>query len=376
MSGLPILGTSESSIDTDRQERLPMTVDVNSKIFNSYNTNIPDFSEVVTGSDSDRRYHCISTKTNSPPMMSSRVENDAIDTIIRKLNDDKSSKQIKVIDDTDNDNDRDTVSYVTNSKFSSVLSDMSLDLLSMVNLVRGLNSKIVEQGSERQNVHSDVCGLIEENKRLRESLSKMKVENDRRYDALCKQYDTKFESFAKLIENKDYGRFNANTSNGRLDYHEGMNKPKVRKSKTDVVVSAPLLNMNVVKLEEVDEPIDDSTQIHVDDNVDDNVEDLVDDTENNQEKSLSMIVDRQLEKRLPKSRPSVVTKRPGGQDIFGDVKLQQNGPVINVATRQRVRTDIADGAIKKMTDSNTIRSNRMKLPGSVSLGNKASIQRM
>ena len=193
MSCQPILGNSDTSEDTYQNkntrgdnDHTVLTADVNSKIFDQHNTIIPDFSEVVTDTESNRQYYCISTKTEQKVDNMGRVENETIDTIVRKLNDDKKTKHVK------NNDSHDTSTYVTNSKFSSVFGDMSLDLLSMVNLVRGLNSKVAEHGQNSQNITLDVCGLVEENKRLRELLAKTKVDNNRRYDSLCKNYDAKF----------------------------------------------------------------------------------------------------------------------------------------------------------------------------------------
>jgi hypothetical protein len=365
MNFQPILGITESSNDTEQNgnthsEYAGMSVDLNSKIFNHHNTAIPDFSEVVTDTENDeRRYYCMATKAEQRlHETNGRVENEAIDEIVRKLNDDKRTKHVKDADDPE------STKYVTNSKFTSVFSDVSVDLLAMVNLVRGLNAKVAEHAQNRQNLHIDVCGLVEDNKKLRESLARLKVESDRRYDTMCKQYDAKFEElykhlkFTTKITNPDNGVTYGTTYN---ETSKGLQKG-IRKLKTDVMGSAQApVKITTTRIIEDDEPVEEDTQTNYDDQPEQSVDN------NEQSTDQNIYIDRQLEKRLPKQRSAPMIRKTGTPDTFGDVQINQNGPVIGIASRQQVRRENAENtenAVKQLADSKTLRANRLKLTGS------------
>lgn len=375
MSGQPILGTSENTIDTEHNSETQfqsiMSKDLNTKIFDSQDVVIPDFSEVLTMSPPDKQYHCLTKPKTAIEVI--QGENNTIDTIMRRLNQEtkeNKSNQITKIDDVD-----ETKNFVTNGKFSTKISDLNLDFLSIINLVRTLNKSVANQSTEHQNLSRDLCRLVEENTRLKESMSKLKVENDRRYDSMCKVYDSKIDDFSKRLgqierstrtgDNNIFGNNLVEGSKQQVRVVKKNNEDTVgqknKASKTKEVVN------NKNKKDDEDSAIDEAGHNQSED---------TNEEEETQEEKVIMFNDRQLEKRLPKTRVKTAVRKNGGGDVFGDVAPVIDGPVMGVAHRQQTRREGVENNVKKIPDTKTERAMRLRLVKSSSLAEKTTIKRM
>ena len=147
------------------------------KIFRKNDIHIPDISEesvsiveIISPSD-DIEYHCIATRDATQCVQVCKPE--TIDNIIRKLD----VPNTNVVNFPD-----DNKEYITKSKFSALIGDMRVDILSMINLLSMLNKNASASNEEIQNIKKDICNIIDENTKLKEKIANMKEDN-----YMCKQ---------------------------------------------------------------------------------------------------------------------------------------------------------------------------------------------
>ncbi|VBB17868.1 hypothetical protein YASMINEVIRUS_331 [Yasminevirus sp. GU-2018] len=310
-----------------------MTPALNSKIFRATDI-IPDFSEVNTVSAVDARspsdevaYHCISTKGTKPSQPAYRPE--TIDTIIRNLDKHESDASGSVTDDSSE--------FVTKSRFSTLIGDMRVDLLSLISLVNVLSKNSTANDSEMQNIKRDICRLVDENTQLKERLARLREEGDRRYDTMCKLYDSKIEELQRRVGSSE------------------------RSTDVPVLVegSRGSSNIRVVRKPRTQQRDDLESTDDTNDSVD----------------SVPKFVDSQAEKRATKFKVSQPRTRTGANDVFGTVVEKPEEPIMSGAFRQTARKDVVETKVKQVTDSKTARANRLGL-GQGTISDKTSIRRM
>jgi len=148
-----ILCNTESPVDTESESTAHKLFKTN----NDTSTNIPDYSDKDTQS-----YHCVKTKNNDSNQVG--CKNETIDNIIKKLD-------MKELETSDMTNQKE---YITKSKLTTLLGEVRVDILSLVNIVDMLNKNVKQENEEITKIKSDICKLVTENNLLKERLSLLK----------------------------------------------------------------------------------------------------------------------------------------------------------------------------------------------------------
>lgn len=205
---------------TNQTSQSNSTSGFSNSIFRQYEIPIPNIPNISTikhetdnTDETDNVYHCIATK-GTKPRMESVVKNETISKIVDRLDGANNG-----FNQTSSD---DITEYVTKAKFSALIGDMRVDLLSIIDLVRVLNKNLSIDNTEIQNVKKDVCKLIQENIQLKERYAEFKKEANRRHDILVKTYDAKFDELNKRVERMEL------TTKSKVNFVDNKNnKPNI-----------------------------------------------------------------------------------------------------------------------------------------------------
>lgn len=325
----PILGMSDSDIMIDSSNSHFDDDVYKTKIIKQTDSIfIPDFSERVQESASpkntEQQFYCISTRQNNSLSKQTNGKSETIDNIIKRLD-------VKPTDTTNDENE-----YVTKAKFSTLIGDMRVDILALINLLSTLNKNLSNESEEIQNLKKDMIKLVTENSSLRERLNKLKEDGDTRYNNTCQQYDKKIEELnSRLNKCEKYTTLNVTDSNTK-------NIRVVKK--TQQYVSEDSYSENESKNESKNESINHELN------------------RNEQPRSVSnSITDSNMEQKLSKFKTTPARSRSGAIDKFGANEEDIQQPIITNATRQVNRSDAVENQVKITTNTKQSRANRLGL---------------
>ena len=281
----------------------PILCDTDSEIQNTTDSNtdqifkhnepfesIPDF----TDSNDNKNVSFPKNEGKQKLINRKQSEKNIVDEMIHNFD-----QQNNYQDNDNNDNDTNNmVEYITKNKFSSLIGEMRVDILSLVNLIGVLNKNMTLNNEEIQNLKKEVNKLVTENIFLKEKVVRLKDDQINMRDA----YDeTLFSSCEKKVIKKDD-----------------------RGSK---------------QIEEIENN---------------------ENNENNEKNEKNEFNDALMEKRANRFKVVPVRTRTGN-DMFGThVETKEELPLSNT-TRQIMRKETVDNTLKKAKNSSQIRGARMGL---------------
>lgn len=406
------------------------------KIFRQADTTfVPDFSDRNSASSveikspvDDVQYHCITTrgdKGQTNPI----CRPETIENIIRKLDAPEESIVSSIGDDHKE--------YITKSKFSTLIGEMRVDILSMINLLSMLNKNASASNEEIQNIKRDICNLVNENTKLKEKVTKTKEDADKRLLHVCKTYNDKIDELTARIDRLDTEHNSTNdvkvsqdvrvirrsraaptleskpeqkveqTSESTSD--QGSNQGSKQNSKQVAVQSPPVQTVQpesfvtrqmsrqaarLAATQIVNQPTVQSgrstskpssqpkqeivlvkKEESEDESDEDSEKDSEKETEANVKKPSNSITDSNMDKNAAKFKVVPARSKRGGPDSFGVVEKAPEEPVLSGAFRQVARRDNVDNKEKVMTDTKTSRANRFGLKAQMSVSDKVSVKR-
>lgn len=291
------------------------TADIPRQIFEHHANNIPDVSEVCSNQKTDTKnelYHCISTKTGNS-YVSKEVPPDTIDKIIRKLDDNNVANE-------------DETEHITLKKLSTLLGDIRVDFLAVLNLLNCLNNSINTQNAEIQKIKKDMCRLVNENKTLSDRLSSSVNDADKRYNNTTKNQETKFdELFERMKELESRNNIKrTNALNDSQRSHLNNSKRTVTTVTTDASNTLQTLS----------------------------------DGKSNGSTDSNVIYDSNMEKNNFKVVPKRTLRNSG--DRFGDQSTPQDTSISRPSIRS-IRQGTHDNVVKRTADTKQTRMSRLGL---------------
>lgn len=355
--------TMNNSLIQNKTKKQEFTPALCNKIFRANDNIIPDFSEVNTDFSTDANiandntgYHCVNTRGSKGVSQVCRPE--TITNIIHKL--DNYGNNI------DNNSD-DTKKYITMEEFSTLIGEMRVDILALVNLVGVLNKSITNNNEELKNIKSDVCKLVDENNLLKGRITKLKEEGDRRYDTMCKTYDTHIEDLQRSMGTiQKTSKFIDSSSMISLDDNRSTG------------------NIRVVKRDRSNKEIDNVSNTNVkllkrdqSDMINDNESESSEKGHSSSASTSSMYIDALMEKRAVKQSKTAPPRNKGNTaDVYGEPDKKEPEPQYTGNFRQLARQEIVENKSTGQTDSHTARANRLNLNKSNVIDNSSSSKRM
>jgi hypothetical protein len=299
--------------ETENEDNFESENDImNLKVFRQNDKlHIPDFSDQRSYTSSDEQnYHAVMTKNDKVKHVSGKSE--TIDNIIKKLD----------ANEVDNISHDEHNEYVTKSKLSTILGDMRVDILSLVNLLSTLNKNINESNEEMQNLKKDIIKLVSENNNMRDRMNRMKEDNERRYNSMCQTYDKKLDDLVDKIY--------------RLEKVAGVNHTNIHEDS----------NIKIMKKIETKQQQKDNIQPEI------NIVDEI---------KINSFTDSQMEKNASKFKVVPARSRKLNGDTFGVVVQEEEKPVYSNVTRQVMRKENVETTnnSKKLPDTKQMRANRL-----------------
>lgn len=220
-------------------------------------------------------------------------------------------------DTMDDNNDPDNVvEYITKNKFSTLIGEMRVDILSLVNLIGVLNKNVTLNNEEIQNLKKEVQKLVTENVSLKEKFVRLRDDQVNMRDV----YDSKIDAIS-LVSKKQINMTNQ--------------------------------DIRVVKK-------NDESQQNYEVNVNNKNETNTKETNAKETDDKNEFNDSLMEKRINKFKV-VPGRTRTGTDMFGaQVETKEELPLSNT-TRQIMRKENVDNALKKTKDTSQIRGARLGL---------------
>lgn len=220
--------------------------------------------------------------------------------IVKNKNDDKQMIVNEMIYNFDqNDNSENKNDDITKIKFSSMIGEMRVDILSLVNLIGVLNKNVTSNNDEIQNLKKEIQRVITDNVSLKEKIARLKD------DQMCMR-DT-YDALFLALEKKQ------------------------------TTITEEITEKTKTKLPGVTKIV----------------------KKNDQDDEKNEFNDALMEKRT--KFKVVPTRTRVGNDMFGaHVEINEEPPLSNT-TRQIMRKENIDNASKKTKDTSQIRGARMGL---------------
>jgi len=337
----PIIGHSESEMNNDSDSSYQRNARQTDSI------GIPDFSSETKSTSStssvtdESQFHCITTKDKPKSNPTQRTE--TIDNIIKRLD----GRAIESGDDM--------TEYVTKAKFSTLIGDMRVNILSLINLLSTLNKNVTAESDEMHHHKKDMIKLVHENTQLRERLNKLKEEGDRRYNSVCQTYDKKIDTLMQRLDRHD--RLSETEHNDANNAQVGQNIRVVKRMQQSGVQqnTDPITIRKEVTREVAREIIRDNTKTIAPISTDDASSSEIKSESNS-------IMDSNMEAKASKFKVVPTRTRISTGDTFGKVVKEEEPHVATTgASRQSARTEIIDSKINKTIDTKQSRVNRLGL---------------
>ncbi len=289
--------TNPRPILCDTDSEIQNTTDTNAEHFFKHNElfeSIPDFTD---SNDNTNISKSNSTKLNVTKLNNS--DKQTIDEMIYHFHPENDNEN----ENNDLDN---TIDFSTKNKFSSLIGEMRVDILSLVNLIGVLNKNVTSNNEEIQNLKKEINRLVAENVFVKEKMIRLKDDQINMRDNNDSKFDTLILSLEKKQSIVDHSTNNQSTNN------QSSNK--------------------IVKKNDID----------------------------NQENEKNVFNDALMEKRANKFKV-VPTRTRVGNDMFGTKVETKEEPPLSNTTRQIMRKENIDNALKKTKDTSQIRGARMGL---------------
>jgi hypothetical protein len=368
----PVLCESESETNTIQSEtETPDTQIKHQKIFRQADASfIPDFSdqqtissvEIKTPSD-NIQYHCITThgdkEQNNPIYQPETIEN-----IIRKLD----VREESIVTNTSDENKE----YITKSKFSTLIGEMRVDILSMINLLSMLNKNATSSNDEIQSIKRDICSLVSENNKLKDKIKKIRDDADTRIldmsnkiDELTTRLDTGHNSTSDIkvirkIRPSSSITAETNPQDTDLVTNRQMSRQAIR------IAATQALNQTVtqepVKITTKTSPIRTTRQVKDRESDEESSESDEEPEQIPKKKSASnSITDSNMDKNIAKFKVVPTRSKKNGSDNFGVIEKLSDDPVFTGNFRVVARRDNLENNAKIMSDTKTSRANRLGL---------------
>ena len=280
----------------------------------------------------------------------------------------------KIIQNLDNFSDNtlntdDNKEYVTNGKFSTLISEIKVDILSMVNLLDALNESVNNNNIEINSIKRDIRTLINENVQLKKKLRKNKEESDKMYNSLCIAFDVKFNDLKKSqkIEQTDNKSQKIEHTETKInqDHFTDDNKSFSHEDESKSTNGIRVIRRNHTDANTYGSSNKDANT-YGSSNKDANTYGSVNTNDafifDKQEPSnVNVYVDSQMEKRATKFKSAKPRIKSSTSDVFGVEEQKDERPIFNGNFRQVARTDIIETKLNSQTDTSTSRANRLNL---------------
>ncbi len=259
----------------------------------------------------------------SSPKNEEYSKSESIDTIVRNLD--------------NNVIECDNMEYVTKSKFSTLISEMRVDILSLVNLLAVLNKTLTSTNEEIDNMKKDICKLVSENTYLKENLSKQRedIEKINNFDS----HDHSNADNVSFREPEFYQNIKVVKKNTPI------NTQIIRKSSNDNTFAIDEANLRDEAIRREDEAIDNKPNV---------------------------LIDSFMEKRSSKFKHVPIKKRTD-IDAYGSKVEENDEQIFNNNSRQILRRENYDNALKT---KDTKQTRPIRLGLSNNIVDKMSINRM
>lgn len=391
-------------------------VQTTQKLFRqSDETFVPDFSDrqsissVEIKTPDDVQYHCISTrgdKTQNNPI----CRPETIENIIRKLD---VPEELTVVNVSDEHKE-----YITKSKFSTLIGEMRVDILSMINLLSMMSKDSSASNEEIQNIKRDICNIINENTKLKDKVTKTKDDADKRLLHVCKTYNDKIEELTARLDRIDVEHNSTNDVKLSQDIRvirktrnapvletkqESKQEQKQDLQAQNAEIEPSVVNRQmsrqaarlaatqtlnpVVNQENNQTSVKASNQTRNQEIVNVKKQESDDESESDSESekeperisknkpTSNSITDSNMDKNVAKFKVVPARSKKSGPDSFGIVEKQPDEPVFSGNFRQVARRDNIENKSKVMTDTKTSRANRLGLQTHMSVADKVSVRR-
>lgn len=195
-------------------------------------------------------YHCITTRDESSSFdqKNQSYGHETVDNILRRL-DNKNTDNNMILstemsvqeydesvsyDHRNNPNNTHMNDYVTKKKFTSLIGEMRLDILSMVNLLSVWNKNVATTNEEIQNLRKDIVKLVNDNDNLKDRINRISEDNSKHITALSKAHNNQMEELTKKVTNYDIiQKFNKSKNNNHYDLNQTPQIKNMHKSSSN-----------------------------------------------------------------------------------------------------------------------------------------------
>jgi hypothetical protein len=238
-------------------------------------------------------------------------DNEKIEDILKGLD----KHKLDIVDDK----------FVSKSKFSALIGEMRIDILSMVNLVNVLNSNVSEVSKDNKKCANDIDTLFTKLSNATQMIAKHREDLENKYDNMTLSYDEKIYDLNEKVE-----QLQKIINENVLTNDNSYNETKSKKHSKVMLDNGTYTNQKKQEKHEKNDKHKKKDVVYKSKN------DEIFDMKNN---------DKKIHKTKSKSKDESDTK----------------SIIYNSATRQMHRKELYDINLKKGKETKSIRANRLGL---------------
>lgn len=322
---------------------------------------IPDFSEQRTVSSIDVRtpaeesqYHCMTTRGSNNVRQVAKNPN-ALETIIKKLDNTTKTGDADSHDDTE---------YITKSKFSTIIGEMRVDFLSVVNLIDVMNKSISTENEEITNIKKEIYKVESENRQLRTLISEQRQMIDELMTRTESRTENRNVSVSTRVENT------GNTFDDIKGQVQSTSTIRVTKKRGDIIentkqeeVVKPNVSVTRSAVRITTKQDDESTQNDTDDESIQNDLDSVQEAGRGSDnrKSSNSITDSFMDVKATKFKVVKPRTKKVGADSYGPAKPVETNNYVTPTSRQTRRVEDVEEKVQEVADTKHARATRLGL---------------
>jgi hypothetical protein len=313
----PILKIQTKDHNTSQDHKQPR----NNKISRQHNNSLgSNPAETPPAKHDNKEYHNISTKT--------------FENIIQKLDNFDDNTSVITNENTE---------YVTKEKVSTLITEIKVDILSVVNLLDSLNETVNNNNNDINNIKQAIRVLMNENLEFKKKIAKTNVENDKKYNSLCIAFDVKFNDLQHNLKETYSHREIINNDKIYILNDDDKNVGDIKVMKRNPKSSQDTSDIDTYSLRYDNESSDSVNG------------------DKHEQTNVNIYVDSQMDKRASKFKIVKPRTKNATNDVFGIVEQKEEGPNFNGNFRQVARTEVIENKLNSQTDTSTSRANRLNL---------------